>query len=83
LNNIKLETCRLNNIINFARNKIKTSLLKNLKPDATLPESPNKVLGLIDMFDVPVSKKQLMQEAILNNSKTETKIIFINNETNI
>jgi hypothetical protein len=68
---------------NFWSDKTKTSQLESLNPNAPLPESPDNMLGLIDNFDVPVSEKSLMEGAIINASKNDTNLIFINNNTNI
>ena len=62
----------------------KYSQFENLNPNAPLPESPDNILGLIDNFDVPISEKPLMEGAIINGSKNDTNLIFINNNnTNI
>ena len=61
---------------NYWSNTIKTSELKNINPTASLPQSPNNVLGAVDNFDVPSSEKALMEGNVLNGSKNNTNIIF-------
>ena len=56
---------------------------KNLKPNAVLPESPANTLGLVDEFDVPISEKKIVQNAVENNCTNTSGVIFINNETNV
>ena len=40
---------------NYWSNTTKTSELENLNPTASLPQSPNNILGAVDNFDVPSS----------------------------
>lgn len=60
-------------------NTSKTNAIKTLNRTASLPQSPNNVLGLVDNFDVPSSEKTLMEGSILKGSKNNTNIIFLNN----
>jgi hypothetical protein len=46
---------------NYWSNTTKTSELENLNPTASLPQSPNNVLGAVDNFDVPSSEKAFME----------------------
>ena len=64
---------------NFWSNTTKTSEFENLNPTALLPESPDNVLGAVDNFDVPSSEKAPMTQSVLNGSKNNTNIIFLNN----
>ena len=64
---------------NYWSNSTKTSELENLNPTASLPESPNNVLGVVDNLDVPPSEKACMEGSILKWSKNNTNIIFLNN----
>ena len=57
--------------------------LSNLNPNAVFPESPANILGLVDEFDVPISEKMIVQNAVKNNCTNTSSVIFINNETNI
>ena len=56
--------------------------LSNLDPNAVFPQNPANTLGLVDEFDVPISEKMIMQNAIENNCTNTSSVIFINNETN-
>lgn len=64
---------------NYWSNTTKTSELENLNPTASLPQSPNNVLGAVDNFDVPSSEKAFMEGSILKGSQNNTNIIFLNN----
>ena len=64
---------------NYWSNTTKTSELENINPTASLPQSPNNVLGAVDNFDVPSSEKAFMEGSVLNGSKNNTNIIFLNN----
>ena len=57
--------------------------LSNLDPNASFPQSPANTLGLVDEFDVPISEKMIVQNAVENNCTNTSSVIFINNETNI
>jgi len=57
--------------------------LSNLDPNASFPQSPANTLGLVDEFDVPISEKMIVQNAVENNCTNTSNVIFINNETNI
>nr|YP_010283133.1 hypothetical protein MKU15_pgp058 [Nitzschia traheaformis]ULD15897.1 hypothetical protein [Nitzschia traheaformis] len=64
---------------NYWSNSTKTSELENINPTASLPQSPNNVLGAVDNFDVPSNEKAFMEGSVLNGSKNNTNIIFLNN----
>ena len=64
---------------NYWSNTTKTSELENLNPTASLPRSPNNILGAVDSFDVPSSEKAFMEASVLEGSKNNTSIIFLNN----
>ncbi|RZW38736.1 MAG: hypothetical protein EX263_13925 [Flavobacteriaceae bacterium] len=57
--------------------------LSNLDPNAAFPQSPENTLGLVDEFDVPISEKMIVQNAVENNCTNTSNVRFINNETNI
>ena len=57
--------------------------LSNIDPNAPFPQSPANTLGLVDEFDVPISEKMIVQNAVENNCTNTSNVIFINNETNI
>jgi len=57
--------------------------LSNLDPNGTFPQSPANTLGLVDEFDVPISEKMIVQNAIENNCTNTSNVIFLNNETNL
>lgn len=64
---------------NYWSNTTKISELENLNPTASLPESPNNILGAVDNFDVPSSEKAFMEASVLKGSQNNTNIIFLNN----
>lgn len=64
---------------NYWSNTSKTSELENINPAASLPESPNNILGVVDNFDVPSSEKAFMEASVLKGSQNNTNIIFLNN----
>ena len=64
---------------NYWSNTTKTSDLENLNPTASLPQSPNNMLGAVDNFDVPSSEKAFMEASVLKGSQNNTNIIFLNN----
>lgn len=68
---------------NFWSDESKTSKLVNLDANAPLPKSPDNVLGLVDSYDVPLLEKPIMEETILNGSKNDPNLVFINNNRNI
>ena len=57
--------------------------LSNIDPNAAFPETPANTLGLVDEFDIPISEKLIVQNAVENTCTNTSNIIFINNETNI
>ena len=64
---------------NYWSNTTKTSELKNLNPTASLPQSPNNILGAVYNFDVPSSEKAFMEASVLKGSQNNMNIIFLNN----
>ena len=52
-------------------------------PNASFPDTPSNVLGLVDNFDVPVHEKVAMEGSILKGYNKTENIIFLNNVTNI
>ena len=64
---------------NYWSNTTKTSELENLNPTASLPQSPNNILGVVDNFDVPCSEKAFMEASVLKGSQNNTNILFLNN----
>ena len=64
---------------NYWSNSTKTNELENLNPRASLPQSPNNILGSVDKFDVPSSEKAFMEGSVLKGSQNNTNIIFLNN----
>jgi len=53
--------------------------LSNLDLNVAFPQSPANTLGLVDEFDVPISEKMILQNAIENNCTNTSNVIFINN----
>jgi len=49
----------------------------------SFPKSPENMLGLVEIFDVPKSEKPIIQNSVRNNSTNSSSIIFLNNVTNI
>ena len=49
---------------------------------AYLPESPDNILTVADLYDVPNMEKSTMNDAITDFSKNDTNLIFLNNDTN-
>jgi hypothetical protein len=52
------------------------------------PKSSRNVLHIVDLcvvdcYDVPISEKMIVQNAVENNCTNTSSVIFINNETNI
>jgi hypothetical protein len=64
---------------NFWSNTTKTSELENINPTASLPQSTNNILGVVDNFDVPSSEKAFMEASVLKGSQNNTNITFLNN----
>jgi hypothetical protein len=64
---------------NFWSNTTKTSELENINPTASLPQSANNILGVVDNFDVPSSEKAFMEASVLKGSQNNTNITFLNN----
>jgi hypothetical protein len=64
---------------NFWSDPMEVNKLKSFDPQATLAQSPENVLGLIDLYDVPMHEKKAMEDSIIKGSKNNPNIIFINN----
>jgi hypothetical protein len=64
---------------NFWSNTAKTSEIENINPTASLPQSTNNILGVVDNFDVPSSEKAFMEASVLKGSQNNTSITFLNN----
>lgn len=64
---------------NYWSNTTETRKLENLNPTASLPQSPNNILGAVDNFDVPSSEKAFMTASVLKGSQNNTNIVFLNN----
>jgi hypothetical protein len=64
---------------NFWSNTAKTSEIENINLTASLPQSTNNILGLVDNFDVPSSEKAFMEASVLKGSQNNTNITFLNN----
>ena len=74
---------RVNYQKNFWSDKIAVKeKIPHINPDAYLPESPNNVLGLYDLWDVGTPEKSIVSNAITGFSGNDTNIIFLNNITN-
>lgn len=60
----------------------KTSKIEKLNRTASLPQSPNNFLAVVDIFDVPPSEKAFMEASVLKGSQNQnkTEIIFLNNK---
>jgi len=67
----------------FWSNKTRTDQLSGIRPDTSLPQSPNNMLTVADLYDVPNMEKFTINDAITNFSKNDTNLIFLNNNTNI
>ena len=67
----------------FWSNKTRTDQIPGIRPDTSLPQSPNNILTVADLYDVPNMEKSIINDAITNFSKNDTNIIFLNNNTNI
>lgn len=55
------------------------SLIENLDPAAPFAKSPNNVLGLMDLFDVPSSEKAPMEGSVFKSSQNSPNVVFLNN----
>nr|YP_010472455.1 hypothetical protein N4L43_pgp054 [Pleurosigma intermedium]UVG42066.1 hypothetical protein [Pleurosigma intermedium] len=67
----------------FWSNKAKVNeIIPHIRPDAYLPESPNNVLGLYDLWDVGTPEKSTISTAITAFSGDDRNLIFLNNITN-
>ena len=66
----------------FWSNKTRTDQIPGIRLDAYLPQPPNNVLTVADLYDVPNVEKSTMNDAINAFSKNDTNLIFLNNNTN-
>jgi hypothetical protein len=64
---------------NFLSNPTETSQIKNFNPTASLPQSPNNVLGVVDNFDGTSSEKPFMEGSLMKGSQNNKNLIFFNN----
>ena len=53
---------------NYWSNSTKTSELENLNPTASLPQSPNNILGAVDNFDVPSIEKAFFENCTFSKA---------------
>jgi hypothetical protein len=58
------------------------SKLKNVNSTAVFPQSPNNILVVVDLFDVPKHEKALMKESIMKGAKNNPNIVFLNMDLN-
>ena len=59
-------------------NSTQRSKLGNLNLNASFPQSPINVLGVVDNFDVPINEKPMMEGGIMFGSRNNTNLIFLN-----
>ena len=57
--------------------------LPHVNRSESFPKSPENMLGLVDIFDVPKSEKSIIENSVRNNSRNNSSVIFLNNKTNI
>lgn len=68
---------------NFWSNKAKVNeKIPHIRPDAYLPESPNNVLGLYDLWDVGTPEKSTVSSAITGFSGDDSNIVILNKDIN-
>lgn len=68
---------------NFWSNKAKVNeIIPHIRPDAYLPESPNNVLGLYDLWDVGTSEKSTVSNTITAFSGNDSNIVILNKDIN-
>lgn len=66
----------------FWSNKAKVNeIIPHIRPDA-LPESPNNVLGLYDLWDVGTSEKSTVSNTITTFSENDSNIVILNKDIN-
>lgn len=67
----------------FWSNKTKINeKIPHIRPDAYLPESPNNVLGLYDLWDVRTPEKSIVSSAIMGFSGDDSNIVILNKDIN-
>ena len=67
----------------FWSNKAKVNeIIPHIRPDAYLPESPNNVLGLYDLWDVGTSEKSTVSNTITAFSGNDSNIVILNKDIN-
>ena len=67
----------------FWSNKTKVNeIIPHIRLDAYLPESPNNVLGLYDLWDVGTPEKSTVSNSITAFSGNDTNLVILNNDTN-
>jgi hypothetical protein len=67
---------------NYWSSDVPLTTIEGINPNAFFPESPNQILALVDLFDVPIFEKAQMQGSILKGAKYDSNIVFLNNNTN-
>jgi len=68
---------------NFWSNKAKVNeIIPHIRPDAYLPESPNNVLGLYDLWDVGTAEKSTVSNAITAFSGDDNNLVILNKDIN-
>ena len=55
--------------------------LPHVNRSESFPQSADNTLGVVDAFDVPISEKSIIENAVRGNSTHS--IVFLNNEKNI
>ena len=67
----------------FWSNKTKVNkVIPHIRPDAYLPESPDNVLALYDLWDVGTPEKSTVSNSITAFSGNDTNLVILNNDTN-
>jgi hypothetical protein len=66
----------------FWSNKTRTDTIPGIRADSYLPQTPNNMATVADLYDVPNVEKSIVNDAITAFSKKDTNIIFLNNNTN-
>ena len=68
---------------NFWSNKTRVNeKITDIRSDAYLPESPNNVLGLYDLWDVGTPEKSIVSNAITAFSRNDRNTVILNKDIN-
>ena len=59
-----------------------SEVIPHIRPDADLPESPDNVLALYDLWDVGTSEKSTVRNAITAFSGKDTNLVILNKDIN-